>query len=131
MKKMKIFEPAMCCETGLCGVGVNPELLRISTVLNALKSNGVVVDRYNLNNAPMEFVNDKVINAHINAHGPEGLPVVTVDDEIVITGRYPTNEEFTSLLNLPEGMLAEQRRPVKAKIIRRKSGGCGCKGGCC
>ncbi len=131
MKKMKIFEPAMCCETGLCGVGVNPELLRISTVLNTLKSNGIAVDRYNLNNAPMEFVNDKVINAYINAHGPEGLPVVTVDDEIVITGRYPANEEFTSLLNLPEGMLAEQRRPVKAKVIRKKSGGCGCKGGCC
>ena len=24
-----------------------------------------------------------------------------VDDEIVITGRYPTNEEFTKLLDLP------------------------------
>ena len=43
MKEMQIFEPAMCCETGLCGVGVDPELLRISTVLNNLKNNGVVV----------------------------------------------------------------------------------------
>lgn len=38
MKKMKIFEPAMCCPTGLCGVGVDPELLRISTVLDTLKN---------------------------------------------------------------------------------------------
>ena len=37
MRTMKIFEPAMCCPTGLCGVGVDPELLRVSTVLNTLK----------------------------------------------------------------------------------------------
>ena len=36
MKKMAIYEPAMCCPTGLCGVGVNPELLRISAALAAL-----------------------------------------------------------------------------------------------
>ena len=29
MKTMKIFEPAMCCPTGLCGVSVDPELLRV------------------------------------------------------------------------------------------------------
>lgn len=37
MKKMSIYEPALCCETGLCGVNVDPELLRITTVLNNLK----------------------------------------------------------------------------------------------
>lgn len=56
MKKMKIFEPAMCCPTGLCGVGVDPELLRISTVLDTLKKHGVPVDRFNLNSAPAEFL---------------------------------------------------------------------------
>ena len=24
MKKMCIYEPALCCETGLCGVNVDP-----------------------------------------------------------------------------------------------------------
>lgn len=48
MIKMQIFEPAMCCSTGLCGVGVDPELLRISTVLDTLKNNGAHVDRFNL-----------------------------------------------------------------------------------
>lgn len=45
MNKMKIFEPAMCCPTGLCGVGVDPELLRISTVLDTLKKHGANVFR--------------------------------------------------------------------------------------
>ncbi|NLX99932.1 MAG: arsenite efflux transporter metallochaperone ArsD [Rhodopirellula sp.] len=125
MKKMKIFEPAMCCPTGLCGVGVDPELLRISAVLETLKKSGVIVDRFNLSSAPMEFITDQVINAYINAKGPEGLPVVMVDGEIVIEGRYPTNEEFTALLNLPEGLL--EKPAEKAQ----DGGGCCCKGSCC
>lgn len=120
MKKMKIFEPAMCCPTGLCGVGVDAELMRISTVLDTLKKHGVIVDRFNLNSAPAEFINDKTINAYINEKGMEGLPAVMVDGEIVITGRYPANEEFTKLLDLPEDVLGVE-----------KSGGCDCNGGCC
>ena len=65
MKKMQIFEPAMCCSTGLCGVGVDQELLRISTVLNTLKNNGVQVDRFNLSSAPQEFVTNKTVNNYI------------------------------------------------------------------
>lgn len=52
MKKMTIFEPALCCETGVCGVSIDPKLLRISTVLNSLKKHNVIVDRFNLNVAP-------------------------------------------------------------------------------
>lgn len=131
MKKMKIFEPAMCCPTGLCGVGVDPELLRISTVLNMLKKYGVTVDRFNLNSVPAEFISDRTINAYINAKGPEGLPAVMVDGEIVITGRYPTNEEFSKLLGLPEDMLGKQSVPVEVKVTQKNSGDCDCKGGCC
>lgn len=131
MKKMKIFEPAMCCPTGLCGVGVDPELLRISTVLDTLKKHGVFVERYNLSSAPGEFIKNQTVSAYINAKGPEGLPAIAVDGELVIIGRYPTNEEFTKLLGLPEDLLKKQARPVKVKVTKNTSGGCGCKGGCC
>lgn len=123
MKKMRIFEPAMCCPTGICGVGVDPELLRISAMIDTLKKQGVAVDRFNLNSAPAEFITDQTINAYINENGPEGLPAVMVDGEIAIMGRYPTNEEFAKLLDLPEDTLAKQNKS--------ESGGCGCKGGCC
>ena len=55
MKKLEIFEPAMCCATGLCGPSVDPELLRISTLLSALGEKGIAVGRYNLNSAPQAF----------------------------------------------------------------------------
>lgn len=28
MKKIEIFDPAMCCPTGLCGPNINPDLMR-------------------------------------------------------------------------------------------------------
>ena len=84
MNKMQIFEPAMCCSTGLCGVGVDPELLRISTVLNTLQKNGVKVDRFNLSNAPQEFITNQVVNKFIQEHGVNGLPITVVDNEIEI-----------------------------------------------
>lgn len=124
MKKMSIYEPAMCCDTGLCGVSVNPELLRISTVLNALKKNGVAVNRFNLSSAPMAFVNNKTINIFINEKGVEELPVVMVDEKIVMTGRYPTNEELVTLLEVPAIYLTE------AKSVQQ--GSCCCSdGNCC
>mgnify|MGYP000918741758 FL=1 len=123
MKKMKIFEPALCCPTGICGVGVDPELLRISTVLETLRKNGASVERFNLNSAPAEFISDQTINSYINEKGTDGLPAVMVDGRIVITGRYPTNEEFVKLLDLSEDVLIKQNKSA--------SGGCCCEGGCC
>ena len=105
MKTMKIFEPAMCCPTGVCGVGVDPELLRISTVLNTLKEKGIEVQRYNLTSAPMEFVNNKAVAEFLQKFGPDKLPVTMVEDVIVITGRYPSNEEFTDWLDLTPDLL--------------------------
>lgn len=110
MKKMFIYEPAMCCSTGLCGVGVDPELIRISTILNTLKKKGVEVERFNLSSSPQEFINNKNVNEFINLKGVDELPLIVVDGEIVITGRYPTNDEFTDLLDLPEGTLEKNRK---------------------
>ena len=48
MRKMIIFDPAMCCSTGVCGPSVNPELLRVATVINNLKSKSTKGDNKNL-----------------------------------------------------------------------------------
>lgn len=101
MMKMKIYEPAMCCSTGLCGVGVDPELLRISMAINNLGKSGVIIDRYNLSSVPQAFINNKEVNEFINKNGVNGLPVTVLGDKIVIEGRYPTNEEISSLLGVP------------------------------
>ncbi|MNO07926.1 Arsenical resistance operon trans-acting repressor ArsD [compost metagenome] len=50
-------------------MGVDPELLRISTLLNKLKKDGVDVERFNLTNSPQEFIDNNVINDFINTNG--------------------------------------------------------------
>jgi hypothetical protein len=127
MKKMIIFDPAMCCSTGVCGPSVDKELLRVSTVLNNLKSKGVVVERHNLTSNPQAFVDNKTINEILNKEGIEVLPVTMVDDEIVKTKAYPTNEEFCELLALPEDYL---KITIKKPAVAKPKD-CGCKDGCC
>jgi hypothetical protein len=123
MKKMIIFDPAMCCSTGVCGPSVDKDLLRVSTVINNLKNKGVIVERHNLTSNPQIFVDNKVINLMLLKEGIEVLPVTMVDGEVVKTKVYPSNEEFLKLLDLPEDFL---------KItIKRPSKACDCGDGCC
>ena len=149
MKKMSIYEPALCCETGLCGVNVDPELLRITTVLNNLKNKGIMIERYNLNSTPMEFVKNNTVNQYVNEKGVEGLPVTLVDGEIVITGRYPANAEILNLLELPASVLLSENATSQGCCCsgqeetdccsdvteesneKEDNGGCCCCGGCC
>jgi hypothetical protein len=129
MKKMQIFEPAMCCPTGICGVGVDPELLRMSTVLNTLGKNGVKVERYNLSDNPQAFVTNKVVNNYIRQKGVDGLPMVVLDGEIIISGRYPTNDEFTKLLSIPTDFIRNEQ--ITESNEKTKAGECDCSSGCC
>lgn len=129
MKNMSIFEPAMCCSTGLCGVSVDPELLRISTVINALGKHDIKVERYNLTSAPMEFVTNTAINQLVNEKGIDELPAIVFDGKIVITGRYPSNEEIAKMLEVPAAFLTEELKTVR--VTPKKVGGCGCEGGKC
>ena len=131
MSKMQIFEPAMCCSTGLCGVSIDPELLRISTVLSSLEKNGIKVARYNLTNAPQEFINNRKVNQLI-MNDANSLPAIVLDGEIVITRRYPTNDEFVSLMNVPRSYLSEKPSSItKVKVTPKKTEGCGCSDGKC
>jgi hypothetical protein len=123
MKKMIIFEPAMCCSTGVCGPSVDSELLRVSTVLNNLKSNGVIVERYNLSSNPQMFVDNKEINEMLNNNGIDVLPVTMVEGSVVKTKTYPTDDEFVKYLEVSDKYL----KGKVAKITK----GCGCKSGCC
>ena len=123
MAQMIIFDPAMCCSTGVCGPAIDPELLRVATVLSNLERNGVKVERYNLTSNPQAFVDDQTINEILNKDGVDTLPVTIVDGKVVKTKAYPTNDEFIKLLEVPEHFLGNQ--------IKIDLNTCNCKGGCC
>lgn len=100
MKILEIFEPAMCCSTWVCWPSINPDLLRISTVINALKGKWFPIKRYNLSSNPQDFVSNKIINDLLQKEGSDILPITILDDELIKTKEYPTNEELSSWLNI-------------------------------
>ena len=56
--KIEIYDPAMCCSTGVCGPSVDPELVRIQETLRQLQKQApeVQVQRYGLSSEPQAFV---------------------------------------------------------------------------
>lgn len=123
MKKIEIFDPAMCCSTGVCGPSVDPELMRIATVINMLKNKGIIIKRHGLSSEPQDFVSNKVISDVLQKEGADVLPVTLVDGEIAKKREYPTNEELSKWLDMDIG--------ANTKVTLKK-GGCGCgPKGCC
>lgn len=101
MKTIEIFDPAMCCPTGLCGPNINPNLMRIAAVVQFLQKQGVNITRHNLRDEPQLYVSNKIVNDYLQEKGAEGLPVVLVDGKIAISGEYPTNEQLTDWTGIP------------------------------
>lgn len=120
MKHMEIFEQAMCCPTGLCGPSIDPELLRVSTVLDTLKQHGIDVGRYNLTSAPLKFVQTKAVTDFLQYHGPEDLPLILVDGAVQFAGRYPTNDEFASLIGFDPAILEARSGRWGQLLLRRQ-----------
>ena len=100
MKRIDIFDPAMCCSTGVCGPSIDPELMRVATVVNALKEKGIMITRHGLSNEPQDFISNKVISDILQKEGADILPVTLVDGKVIKTKQYPTNEELEAWLEI-------------------------------
>ena len=122
MSKIEIFDPAMCCSTGICGPGIDQELLRVATTINALTKKGVTVIRYGLSSEPQAFVDNKKVNEYLMKEEVEVLPITVVDGEVVKTKKYPTDEQFAKWAGLTTEELAT--------VTVNKNSSC-CSGGCC
>jgi hypothetical protein len=122
MSKIEIFDPAMCCETGICGPGIDQELLRVATTINKLSSKGISVIRYGLSSNPQAFVDNKKVNEYLMKEEAEALPITLVDGEVVKTSAYPTADEFAQWSGLSKEEIAMDEKENK---------GCCCEGGCC
>jgi len=99
MSKVQVFDPPMCCSTGVCGPEVDPALVRFASDLEWLKSNGVEVERFNLAQAPAAFVGNPVVAQAIRGRDG-GLPLLLVDGKIAAQGSYPTREVLAELASV-------------------------------
>ena len=84
------YDPEMCCSTGVCGPSPDAELIRVSEVVEQLKSQGHSVSRYMLSRNPVAFSANKAVYQEILQSGTKVLPIVVVDGKVAFKGTYPS-----------------------------------------
>jgi hypothetical protein len=99
---IRVYEPALCCNTGVCGPDPSQALIIFSSDLAHVKERGGDVGRHNLANDPMAFAQEPRVREFMEIAGSDGLPLVMVDGVVVLTGRYPTRSELLRYAGLPD-----------------------------
>jgi hypothetical protein len=99
-KKIEVFDPPMCCSSGVCGPKVDKKLVEFSAALAWLRTQGVEVQRYNPAQQYEAFVSNTKVVQVVNDSGTVCLPLILVDGEIVSRGHYPRKEELAAMVGL-------------------------------
>ncbi len=122
--EVRVFDPPLCCASGVCGPSVDPALSEAAADFAWLKAQGASVTRVNLAQEPEAFVTEAKVAGLMAAFGDEALPAVLVGDRVLCHGRYPTRAELTEAV---AARSAASGPPVPAAA----GGGCAPGSGCC
>ncbi|HVV73595.1 MAG TPA: arsenite efflux transporter metallochaperone ArsD [Verrucomicrobiae bacterium] len=101
--RIQVYDPAMCCSTGVCGPDVDPTLVRFAGDLKWLQEQGVAVERFNLSQSPMAFVENGVVKQALSDKGEAALPLVLTNGQVSSMGRYPERQELASWARVSVG----------------------------
>jgi len=93
MKTIQVYDPPMCCSTGICGTDIDPDLVNFAAMLSQLGSHGIKIERYNLGQQPLAFVQNAAVKDLLQKEGVEVLPLIFWDGEVYLKGRYPNKDE--------------------------------------
>ncbi|MEY2343305.1 arsenite efflux transporter metallochaperone ArsD [Acidithiobacillus sp. IBUN Pt1247-S3] len=121
MKKIEVFDPSLCCSTGVCGVNVDQALVNFAADVDWAKQNGAHIERFNLAQQPQAFADNATVRAILQRSGQDALPLILVDGEVVLAGRYPKRTELALWIG------ADQ----PADVTKQTSGCCSSRRGCC
>lgn len=122
--KIEIFDPAMCCATGVCGPSVDPELVRIQESLRQIQKHAPAVNvaRSGLSSDPQAFVTNSAVAEMLEIEGPGCLPLVYVDGQLISKRCYPANEQLQEIL---------KRAGFVVTLSEQQKAACGCGAGAC
>ena len=116
MTTMTVYDPAMCCSTGICGTDVDQRLVDLAADLDWLKAQGVTVKRFGLSREPAEFAANDTIRQIMQDSEGDDLPVFMVDGVLKAKARYPSRAELAEWTGVaaPELQITEQVRELIA-----------------
>jgi hypothetical protein len=97
MKRLEIYDPAMCCSTGVCGPSPGEQLTAFAGQLKRF-ADRAEIHRFNLAQEPAAFAGSAIVKQVLTDEGPDALPVVLVDGKLAMKGVYPSGEQLEQLL---------------------------------
>ncbi|MFG6487769.1 arsenite efflux transporter metallochaperone ArsD [Roseateles sp. BYS78W] len=100
MPSIQIFDPALCCSSGVCGQDVDAHLVQASADVDWAKGLGAQIERFNLARQPMAFVENPAVRRLLERSGQEALPITLVDGEVALAGRYPSRQQLGQWSNV-------------------------------
>lgn len=116
MPLVQVFDPPLCCSSGVCGAAIDSALPRFAADLDWLKAQGVSVERYNLAQKPGAFTENEAVRQALATHGTECLPLVLVDGRIASRASCPTREELANFARL-DSQSKSIYSPAVAKLV--------------
>jgi hypothetical protein len=96
---IRVYDPAMCCSTGVCGPSVDADLARFAADVAWLQKRGATVERYNLSQQPGAFAENTLVREALG-RGTEVLPLIVVGDRIASEGTYPSRDVLAALAGI-------------------------------
>lgn len=100
MTHIEVFDPPMCCSTGVCGPSVDPMVAAFAADVEWLTAQGVTIARHNLAREPQPFVSNRQVLDRMQHEGTACLPMVFVNGEEIGHGVYPRREELARAAGL-------------------------------
>jgi hypothetical protein len=97
--RVEIFDPPMCCPTGVCGPTIDPVLLDMNEMVLTLQGEGVFVARYQMASHAQAFVNNREVFRLVREKQLSALPITVVNGRVVKVGAYPTLSEVRAAMN--------------------------------
>ncbi|MDZ7763752.1 MAG: arsenite efflux transporter metallochaperone ArsD [Melioribacteraceae bacterium] len=94
---IEIFDPPMCCPSGLCGPDIDPALLDINEAVLKVKKEfdgQVKVERYLLSQQGPKFMQQPEVMKRLQTNGVEILPLTLVDGKVMKEKEYPVYDEL-------------------------------------
>lgn len=101
--QIEIFDPPMCCPSGLCGPDIDPALLDINEAILKVKKEfdgRVKVERYLLSQQGPKFMQQPEVIKRLQTNGVEILPLTLVDGKVVKEKSYPTFDEIKDYIGV-------------------------------
>ncbi|WP_363345811.1 arsenite efflux transporter metallochaperone ArsD [Methylocystis echinoides] len=102
MTTIQVFDPALCCSTGVCGVEADQALVTFAADVDWAKKNGAQIERFNLAQQPMAFADNATVKGFLERSGQEALPLILVNGDIALAGRYPSRAELARWAGVKE-----------------------------